>query len=84
MVKSYLPTATQDKLNELLYNHSYFSNSVSLTTVPIYYLQPNKKIGLQSKDAKINGLYTLDKITLPLTYNGTMSITAIEVPDPLY
>ena len=84
MVKSYLPTATQDKLNELLYNHSYFSNSVSLTTVPIYYLQPNKKIGLQSKDAKINGLYTLDKITLPLIYNGTMSITAIEVPDPLY
>ena len=72
-----------DKLNELLYNHSYFANSMSLTTVPIYYLQPNKKIAVQSKDAKISGLYTLDKITLPLTYNGTMSITATKAAEKI-
>lgn len=68
--------SAKDRLDELLYQHSYCIESVSITTIPIYYLEPNTRINIYDEETNINGDYVVSKITLPLTYNGTMSITA--------
>ena len=68
--------SAQEKLNELLYNHSYCIESVNITALPIYHLEPNHRIFVQDHNSHIHGEYIVDKITIPLTYNGTMNISA--------
>jgi hypothetical protein len=65
----------------LLYNHAYCIESVSITSVPIYSLEPNKRIYIEDKSSGICGEYLLSKITIPLAYNGTMNLTATKVVD---
>lgn len=76
--------SAKDKLDELLYNHSYCAESVTISAIPIYYLEPNYKIQIRDEKSKINGEYVVSKISLPLAYNGTMSITASKAPQRLY
>ena len=63
-----------EKINELLYQHSYCSEGLSLTSIPIWYLQPNTRIYVEGQ-----GDYTLDKIQYNLNYNGTMNLTCTKV-----
>ena len=71
----------KDKLDELLYQHGYCVESVSITTVPIYHLEPNTRIYLHDDDLGLDGDYIVSKITVPLTYNGTMQITATKAAE---
>ena len=73
----------KDAFDELLYNYSYCVENISLTCLPIYYLYPNSRIKVIDKNTNINGEYLVSKITLPLTYNGTMNITATKAPERL-
>ena len=41
------------------------------------------RIKVIDKNTNINGEYLVSKITLPLTYNGTMNITATKAPERL-
>ena len=75
--------SAKDKLDELLYIHGYCIESATINTIPIYYLEPNVRIHINDTDTKLNGDYIVSKITLPLTYNGTMSITASKVIERL-
>lgn len=76
--------SAQDSLDELLYEHLYCTENITLTSLPIYYLQPNHRIFVRDKKTQINGEYLINKITIPLTYNGTSSITAQLAPTRLY
>ncbi len=73
-----------DELDELLYNYTYINQSISLTSIPIFYLEPNTLIYIKDETNDINGEYSINRMTIPLTYNGTMSITANRVPQRLY
>lgn len=76
--------SAKDELDNQLQNFTYASQSVSLTAVPIYYLQPNTRIVIaNNENMDVNGEYIISKITLPLTYNGTMSISAIKDPQTI-
>ena len=76
--------SAQDRIDELLYNHSYCIESVTIQSVPIYHIQPNTRIFIKDDASKIDGEYIVSKITIPLSYNGTMSITATKAPERLY
>ena len=76
--------SAKDKLDELIYQHGYCTESASISAIPIYYLEPNTRIHIYNEDTKLNGEYIVSKITLPLAYNGTMSITATKVAESLY
>lgn len=71
--------SAQEKIEELLYQYSYCIESTTITALPIYHLEPNTRISLKGQDGNINGEYAVSKITLPLTYNGTMSLTTTKV-----
>lgn len=71
-------------LEECMYNDTYCIESASITTIPIYYLQPNTKIYIRDDNSKIDGEYLVSRFTLPLTYNGTMSISATKIAERIY
>lgn len=68
--------SAKDAIDELLYQHAYCIESATINAIPVYYLQPNTRIYVYDKNSGISGDYIVSKITLPLTYNGTMSLTA--------
>ena len=75
--------SAKDAIDTLLYNHSYCIESVTITSVPIYYLEPNTRIYISDIEANIEGEYILSKFTIPLHYNGTMSLTATKAVNRL-
>ena len=76
--------SAQDELDSLLYNYAYCNESITITTIPIYHLEPNTRIEVFDEKSKINGEYIINKINVPLNYNGTMSIQATRAPIRLY
>jgi hypothetical protein len=52
--------------------------------VPIYYLEPNTLIYINDTVTGVQGDYLITRISLPLTYNGTMSLTGTKMVPRLY
>ena len=67
------------RIDEMLYQNATIAESISLTTMPIYYLEPNIRIYVKSPNTKIDGDYIVTGFQIPLGYNGTMSISATKV-----
>lgn len=76
--------SAMETLQTLLNENTFCTENVTLTTIPIYHLEPNTRISIKDEESKINGEYIINKITVPLTYNGTMSINAIKIVDDIY
>ena len=74
----------KNAIDNLLYQHAYSAESVSITSVPIYTLDVNKRIQVTDKKHNIDGEYIVTKITIPLQYNGTMNISATKAIDRLF
>ena len=68
-----------DKIREMLYQNLNYNTTISITCLPKYYIEPNNIIHIEDKKSGINGNYQITQFTLPLVYNGTMSITATQV-----
>lgn len=76
--------SAKDKLDELIYQHGYCTESATITTIPIYYLQPNIRVYVSDKETNLDGDYIISKLTIPLAYNGTMSLTATKAAETLF
>ena len=72
--------SAKTKIDELINKHSYCTESVSISNIPIYHLEVNTKVQLYDNDTNINGDYIVSKISLPLAYNGIMNLTATKAP----
>ena len=64
-----------EEIRTELYQYTNYNEQVSLTTLPIYYLEPNVRITIRDTQSNIYGDYMIKSISLPLDVNGTMSIT---------
>ena len=76
--------SAKDELDNLLYQHTYCNESITITSLPIYHLDVNTRIKVYDEKTKINGEYIVNKIILPLSYNGTMQIMATLAPQRLF
>jgi hypothetical protein len=76
--------SAKDRLDELLYSNAYCAESITINTIPVYHLQPNTRIFVRDDNSGINGEYIITKLTVPLSYNGTMSINATKAVERLY
>ena len=65
-----------EKIKDLLYQYTHFNNTISITTLPIYYLEPNTRITVEDQAAGIYGDYIIQSISLPLDISSTMTINA--------
>ena len=77
-------TSAYDKIKELLYTHMTYNETINLSTVPIYHLEPNTRITIFDNETGVNGDYMIKTISLPLTFNGTSSISATKCIDKTF
>lgn len=73
--------SAKNELDFLLNQHSYCADAVNISAIPIYYLEPNTRIYLYDENTKINGEYSVDKISFSLSHDGKMSISASTVAE---
>ena len=64
-----------DEIKKELYQYTNYNEQISLTTLPIYYLEPNVRITVRDNQSGIYGDYMIKSISLPLDINGTMSLS---------
>lgn len=70
-------------IRELIMNHTSYSETINITALPLYYLEPNIRIEVEDKLSNIYGDYIIRSISLPLTHEGTMSISAVRATNRL-
>ena len=75
--------SAKEQIDSMLYDYSYCIESTTIVTIPIYRLEPNTRIVVRDDESGINGQYVIDKITIPLAYNGTMNITATKAVESI-
>lgn len=68
--------SAKETLDSLVYSHTYYQDSITLSAIPVYYLEPNTRIVVQDDSSGINGEYLIKTINYSLAYDGMMSITA--------
>lgn len=76
--------SAKDMIENWVYNYSYCAETISISCVPIYHLAPNTRIFVRDDTSHINGEYLINQMTIPLTYNGTMSISAVKAAESIY
>ena len=59
-----------------------YNESIQLTCVPIFHLEPNTRITVENRNLNINGDYMMRSLSIPLG-GGTMSISANKVVEKL-
>ena len=64
-----------EEIRKELYQYTSYNEQVSITTLPIYYLEPNVRITIRDNETNIYGDYMIKSISLPLDVNGTMNIS---------
>ena len=77
-------SSAYDKLKELLYTHMTYNETVNLSIIPIYHLEPNTRITIFDNETGVNGDYMIKTISLPLTPNGTSNISATKCLDKTF
>jgi hypothetical protein len=65
---------SKDVLQQWLYDYTKCTESITISALPVYYLEPNTRIFIYDENSGINGEYIIDKISYQLTYNSTMNI----------
>ena len=64
-----------DVIRNLLYQHTFYNDTISITAIPNYKLEPNTRVTVDYSPANIHGSYIVKNISLPLNYNGLMTVT---------
>lgn len=61
---------------QLICQYTSYANTISLSAIPIFYLEPNNFIKVQDKETDIDGDYVINTISIPLAHSGNMTISA--------
>ena len=67
-----------EEIRKELYQYTNYNEQISLTTLPIYYLEPNVRITVRDPESNIYGDYMIKSISLPLDVNGTMNLSCVK------
>ena len=72
-----------ERVKTALFDYTNYNNSISIGCLPIYHLEPNTRITVNSKQNSIYGDYIISSISIPLVTNGTMNISAVKCSEKL-
>ena len=72
-----------EEVKMLLYNYTGYNEQINLSMIPLYYLEPNIRIGVRDIEADISGDFIIKTISLPLTVGSTMSVSATRAIEKL-
>lgn len=68
-----------DAIRAELHENLSYNETISINTLPIYYLEPNGRITVTDSETGISGDYLINSISLPLSYSETASISATKI-----
>jgi sugar lactone lactonase YvrE len=68
-------------MKDLLYTHTNYNETVSVSSIPIYFLEPNNVITLSDINTQITGDHYLQSFDIPLSPDGLMSMNAIKIQE---
>lgn len=71
--------AAYEQIKVDLMNHTTYQSTVSITALPVFYLEPNSRVTLNDKTTKTYGDFVISVITIPLSPGSTMTVSANEV-----
>ena len=70
-------------IQDLLYQHTGYNESITLQTLPLYFLEPNIRITVRDEVTGIYGDYVLNSFSMPLDIGGTMSLSCVRALDKI-
>ena len=62
-------------IQDLLYQYTNYNESITVQSIPAYFLEPNTRITVKNTESGIFGDYMINSISLPLDVNGTMTLS---------
>ena len=65
-----------NEIKMLLHEETSYNENITIQVLPILYLEPNTRISIYNKSSNTNGDYMISTISIPLDYNGMMTINA--------
>lgn len=65
-----------ERICDMLYQYTNMNQSISISALPLYYLEPNTRITVRDDASGVNGDYMISSISLPLDIQSVMSINA--------
>ena len=71
-------------VDDFIYKHACGADSITISVLPIFHLEPNTRIFVRNDESGINGEYILVRYSLNLGSSGVMSINASRAVDRLY
>ena len=79
-----IKNSAYEAMKDLLYQHLSYNSSISLESIPIYYLEPNIRISVEDKLTNIFGDYMITSISYSFDSSATMSIQANEALERIF
>ena len=73
-----------EAVETLIAEKAYNVESISFSMIPDYSLDVNTRARIKNEDLDIDGEYVINKLTIPLNYNGVISVQASLAPTTLY
>lgn len=67
-----------DRVTLELYSHTTYQKTLSLTALPVYYLEPNVRVYINDEATQTKGDYMIQSISIPLNIGSVMSVTCNE------
>lgn len=67
-----------EEIKYQLFVHTNYQKTLSLVTLPVFYLQPNTRVAINDKTTNTYGDFMVQSISLPLGPSGNMSVTCSE------
>jgi hypothetical protein len=64
-----------DQVKYELYLHTTYQNAVSITGLPVFYLEPNSRVELNDTSTNTYGDYNLNTISIPLGPGNAMTVS---------
>ena len=67
-----------DQIKYELYLHTNYQRTLSLTALPIFYLEPNSRVTINDKSTNTYGSFVVRTISIPLGAGSVMAVSASE------
>lgn len=61
-----------------LYNHTTYQRTISMTALPVFYLEPNLRVTINDKVTNTYGDFMIQNMSVPLAIGSVMSVTLNE------
>ena len=70
-------------IRQMLHTYTGYNENITLSCIPIYYLEPNTRITVRDQESGISGDYMINSISYNLDSNSMMSLSCTKALDKI-